>query len=170
MLIHICWGIDKAGIGPAGPRCGASTWAATAESLESIGLSSTELRPSSFGDRFPVTRKEVGVRVCLRTEWGYSGGPGGTRRSFYHVGLGCGRCCREKGASNWDRRERVSGPRLELGGGFVRQQGIMAGIPEAVWEVWSQTWEAAKAGGVPWMAPLTGVVSCEHFLPGAFPV
>ena len=49
MLIHIFWGIDKAGIGPAGPRCGANSWATTATSLEGIGLSSGELWPSSFG-------------------------------------------------------------------------------------------------------------------------
>ena len=60
MLIHLFWGIDKAGIGPAGPRCGASTWAATAESLESIGLSGTELRPSSFGDRVPIQQYVAG--------------------------------------------------------------------------------------------------------------
>ena len=48
MLIHIFWGIDEAGIGPAGPRCGANSWATSATSLEGIGLSSGELWPLSL--------------------------------------------------------------------------------------------------------------------------
>ena len=51
MLIHIFGREDDAGIGPAGPRCGAGPWAANGESLESIGLSGNKLRPSSLVDR-----------------------------------------------------------------------------------------------------------------------
>ena len=51
MLIHIFGREDDAGIGPAGPQCGAGPWAANGESLGSIGLSGNKLRPSALADR-----------------------------------------------------------------------------------------------------------------------
>ena len=170
MLIHIFGREDSAGIGPAGPRSSAGPWAANGESFSGIRFQGGKLRSSSLVDRIPLAWEAVGARVCIRTEWGYPGGPSGAGESVCYAGLGRGGCSRQQGSPHRHRCQCICGSGRELGGSVVRRQEVMACVPETLWEIRPQAGEEAKAGHVPWFPPLPGVVPGKHILPGALGV